>query len=138
MSGPGAGGVQTASAVLGDVVSILSGEAPVHETRGTLAMVTDVESAFYLHLEVADRPGVLAQIASVLGEHEVSVKSVNQRGVGNDARLVMVMHQCPESSFRSAGTQLTCAPPTNGRTGVSREWRCNTSSIVASYGEPMP
>jgi len=106
MSGPGAGGVQTASAVLGDVVSILAGEAPVHETREKLAMVSDGESAVYLHLEVADRPGVLAQIATVLGEHEVSVRSVVQRGMGNDARLVMVLHECLESRFRSAVKEI--------------------------------
>ena len=102
MSGPGAGGVQTASAVLGDVVSILSGDAPVHETRERLPIVTDVASSFYLHLAVADRPGVLAQIAQVLGDKDVSVKSVVQRGVGEDARLVMVIHECLESRFANA------------------------------------
>src|SRR4051812_15621671 len=106
MSGPGAGGVQTASAVLGDVVSILSGEAPVHETRQRLDVVTDVSSSFYLHLEVADRPGVLAAIAQVLGDNEVSVKSVVQRGIGDDARLVMVIHGCLESRFATAVEQI--------------------------------
>ncbi len=102
MSGPGAGGVQTASAVLGDLVSILNGDAPVHETREQLPIVADVASSFYLHLEVADRPGVLAQIAQVLGDKEVSVKSVVQQGVGEDARLVMVVHECLESRFAEA------------------------------------
>jgi homoserine dehydrogenase len=102
MSGPGAGGVQTASAVLGDVVSILSGDSPVHDTRVELPIVTDVASSFYLHLEVADRPGVLAQIATVLGDKEVSVKSVVQRGAGDDASLVMVVHECLESLFAEA------------------------------------
>ncbi len=102
MSGPGAGGLQTASAVLGDVVSILAGEAPVHETRVELPIVSDVTSSFYLHLEVADRPGVLAQIATVLGDHEISVKSVVQRGSGEEARLVMVVHECLESRFAAA------------------------------------
>ena len=102
MSGPGAGGVQTASAVLGDVVSILAGEAPVHETREELPLVADVPSSFYLYLEVADRPGVLARIATVLGDHEVSVKSVVQRGEGDEARLVMVVHECLESRFAAA------------------------------------
>jgi homoserine dehydrogenase len=102
MSGPGAGGVQTASAVLGDVVSILAGEAPVHEAREQLPIVSDVTSSFYLHLEVADRPGVLARVAAVLGDHEVSVKSVVQRGIGADARLVMVIHECLESRFAAA------------------------------------
>jgi homoserine dehydrogenase len=102
MSGPGAGGVQTASAVLGDVVSILNGDAPVHEVRERLPIVTDVASSFYLYLAVADRPGVLAQIAQVLGDKEVSVKSVVQRGIGDDARLVMVVHECMESRFAEA------------------------------------
>ena len=102
MSGPGAGGIQTASAVLGDVVSILAGEAPVHETRVELPIVSDVSSSFYLYLEVADKPGVLARVATVLGDHEVSVKSVVQRGAGADARLVMVVHECLESRFAAA------------------------------------
>jgi homoserine dehydrogenase len=106
MSGPGAGGVQTASAVLGDVVSIVSGEAPVHEARADLAIVGDVSSSFYLHLEVADRPGVLAQVAEVLGRNGISVKSVVQRGLGEDARLVMVMHECPESAFAAAVAEI--------------------------------
>jgi homoserine dehydrogenase len=102
MSGPGAGGTETATAVLGDVVSILSGHAPVHETRRELPVITDVSSSFYLHLEVADRPGVLAQIAEVLGRNEISVQSVVQRGLGDDARLVMVLHEAPESRFYAA------------------------------------
>jgi homoserine dehydrogenase len=116
MSGPGAGGVQTASAVLGDVVSILNGDAPVHETRVKLPIVNDVSSSFYLHLAVADRPGVLGQIAQVLGDKDVSVKSVVQRGVGEDARLVMVVHECLESRFAAAleaidGLDVLRAPP---------------------------
>jgi homoserine dehydrogenase len=102
LSGPGAGGIETASAVLGDVVSIIAGEAPVHQPRERLPIVREASSAFYLHLEVADRPGVLAQIADVLGRNEVSVKSVVQRGLGDDARLVMVMHECPEGRFYRA------------------------------------
>jgi homoserine dehydrogenase len=102
MSGPGAGGIQTASAVLGDVVSILNGDAPVHETRQRLPIVADVTSSFYLHLAVADRPGVLAQVAQVLGDKDVSVKSVVQRGAGDETRLVMVIHECLESRFFAA------------------------------------
>jgi len=106
MSGPGAGGVETASAVLGDLVSILAGDAPVHEARERLPLVADVTSSFYLHLEVADEPGVLARIAQVLGENEISVKSVVQRGIGDDARLVMVVHECLESRFAAAVAEI--------------------------------
>jgi homoserine dehydrogenase len=84
MSGPGAGGPETAAAVLGDVVSVI------------------VEMAFYLHLEVDDRPGVLARIAEVLGDHEVSVRSVVQRGLGGEAQLIMVMHPVSEKRFAAA------------------------------------
>jgi homoserine dehydrogenase len=74
----------------------------VHEPRERLPLVADVTSSFYLHLEVADEPGVLAKIAQILGEKEISVKSVVQRGIGDDARLVMVVHECLESRFAAA------------------------------------
>jgi homoserine dehydrogenase len=106
MSGPGAGGLQTASAVLGDVVSILAGDAPVEVPREQLEVLTDVTSSFYLHLEVADRPGVLARIARVLGDNGISVKSFVQRGIGDDARLVMVVHECLESQFAAAVEEI--------------------------------
>jgi len=105
MSGPGAGGPQTASAVLGDVVSAMippaSGVGGVDITA-ELTLVDDVQSAFYLHMEVADRPGVLAQIAEILGMQGASIKSVVQRGLGDNARLVMVLHPLLESRFYAA------------------------------------
>ena len=106
MSGPGAGGLATATAVLGDVVSILAGDAPVHETRRDLPVVSDVASSFYLHLEVADRPGVLAAVADVLGQAGVSVKSMVQRGTAEQARLVMILHETPERAFYGALSEL--------------------------------
>ena len=45
---------------------------------------------------------MLARVATVLGDHDVSVKSVVQRGIGEDARLVMVVHECLESRFAAA------------------------------------
>ncbi|HSC04214.1 MAG TPA: homoserine dehydrogenase [Solirubrobacteraceae bacterium] len=102
MSGPGAGGPQTASAVLGDVISAMIPPASTPPTSQVLEIVGDVVSAFYLHLEVADQPGVLATVAQVLAEKEVSVKSVVQRGLGDQARLVMVVHPVLESRFSAA------------------------------------
>src|SRR5204863_3395667 len=81
LSGPGAGGRQTASAVLGDVVSVMTGGARPPAPPLQLDLVEDVPSAYYLHLDVADRPGVLAGVTGVLGEEEVSIKSVVQRGM---------------------------------------------------------
>jgi homoserine dehydrogenase len=106
MSGPGAGGPQTATAVLGDVISAMIPPASTPATVNVLKIVADVESAFYLHLEVADEPGVLAQVAHVLAEEDVSVKSVVQRGLGDQARLVMVVHPVLESRFAAATDRI--------------------------------
>jgi homoserine dehydrogenase len=109
LSGPGAGGPQTASAVLGDVVSVMSSQGmdldPIEELR--FIPERAVESAFYLHLEVADQPGVLAQVAGILGNQEVSVKSVVQKGIGDNARLVMVMHRVAEGRFAEAVREIS-------------------------------
>jgi homoserine dehydrogenase len=102
LSGPGAGGIQTASAVLGDVVSAMIPPPSLVPPAEDVPLVTDTEFSFYLHLEVADRPGVLAQVAEILGMQDVSVKSVVQKGLGEEARLVMVMHPVLESKFRAA------------------------------------
>jgi homoserine dehydrogenase len=104
LSGPGAGGLQTASAVLGDLVSVMSSPGQELEAIEDLAIVPGerVESAFYLHLEVEDRPGVLAEVAKILGDNEVSVKSVVQKGLGDNATLVMVMHPVAEGRFNEA------------------------------------
>jgi homoserine dehydrogenase len=102
MSGPGAGGPQTASAVLGDVISAMIPPASTPAAIQRLPIVEDVVSAFYLHLEVADESGVLAQVAQLLALQDVSVKSVVQKGLRDQARLVMVVHPVLESRFFAA------------------------------------
>jgi homoserine dehydrogenase len=106
LSGPGAGGPQTASAVLGDVVSAMIPPASTPEPVERLPIVEDVESAFYLHLEVDDEPGVLARVADALGTQGVSVKSVVQKGLGDQARLVMVVHRVAERQFLAAVEEI--------------------------------
>ncbi|MGA2009748.1 MAG: homoserine dehydrogenase [Solirubrobacteraceae bacterium] len=106
MSGPGAGGPQTATAVLGDVISAMIPPASTPPATESLEIVSDVASAFYLYLEVADEPGVLAQVAAVLAQHGVSVKSVVQKGLRDEARLVMVVHPVLESRFFGAVAQI--------------------------------
>jgi homoserine dehydrogenase len=102
LSGPGAGGPQTASAVLGDVISAMIPPAMTPETTNSLPVVGDVKSAFYLAMEVDDEPGVLAQVAEVLGMQGASIKSVVQKGLGAHARLVMVLHPLLESRLYAA------------------------------------
>ncbi len=114
--GPGAGGTETASAVVSDVLSIL-GSRPGSFLGGALAdagrpMAGDdaLESAFYLRLEVADEPGVLARVSSVLGESGVSILTVLQRGEGDSARLVMILHRSPEGQVAEAIGRLAEMP----------------------------
>jgi homoserine dehydrogenase len=97
--GQGAGGQPTATAVLGDVLDAarnrVSGR---HDTPfsvdTTLHSVSagDLTSAFYISLDVADQPGVLAAVAGVFGEHEVSIQSMEQSGFGDEARLSFLTH----------------------------------------------
>src|SRR6478609_7363506 len=107
--GRGAGGMPTASAVLGDLVDAAKNvvEGRKGATIGTLALrpiraIENVESQFYLQMEVADRPGVLAAIATEFGRRGVSIRSMNQRGIGEDARLIFVTHKAREADLRDA------------------------------------
>ncbi len=102
LMGPGAGGIPTASAVLGDVISVLHGADEPRHAWQQLPISTDVESGFYLHLEVDDQPGVLAQVAQVLGLQNVSIRSVAQNGIGDGARLVIITHRAPEAAMQAA------------------------------------
>src|SRR6202046_829194 len=106
MSGPGAGGPQTASAVLGDVISARIRPASLPAAAESLSIVADVDSPFCLYLLVEDVPGVLASVATVLGRHGVSVKSVVQKGLGGEARRVMAGHRVLESQFYAAMDEI--------------------------------
>ena len=106
VSGPGAGGPQTAAAVLGDLISVVTGPAQAGPAESSIPVLGDVESSFYLHLEVEDLPGVLAEVARLLSSAGVSVRSVVQKGMGDEARLVMVVHRCPEEDFLAAVEEI--------------------------------
>jgi homoserine dehydrogenase len=96
--GRGAGGVPTASAVLGDVVDaarhVRSGVAGPALPRSAARFhpADDLRSAWYLNIDVVDRPGVLAAVATVFGDHGVSIRSMEQLGMGDEARLVFLTH----------------------------------------------
>ncbi|CAB4855555.1 MAG: homoserine dehydrogenase [Actinobacteria bacterium] len=111
--GRGAGGFPTASAVLGDVIdaakNLASGGrgATIGKlVRREMLPMEGVVSQYYLELEAADRPGVLAVVADVFGRHEVSIESMQQRGIGEDARLIFVTHAARESDLRSTVAEL--------------------------------
>ncbi|MCB1283249.1 MAG: homoserine dehydrogenase [Microthrixaceae bacterium] len=111
--GRGAGGAPTASAVLGDVIDAAQNlSQSTHGSLGTLSQcrvrsIDELSSAFYLNLEVSDEPGVLAAVAGIFGEHDVSIRSMEQEGLGAQARLVFITHEASESSVRSTLKALT-------------------------------
>ncbi len=96
--GRGAGGLPTASAVLGDVVDAahhLQAGAPARTPMRSSAHMhpaDDLRCAWYLNIDVVDRPGVLAAVATVFGQHGVSIRSMEQLGMGDEARLVFLTH----------------------------------------------
>ena len=111
--GRGAGGLPTASAVLGDAI-----DASLNLSRGAsasigqlgkcqLRSIDDLASAFYLNLEVADEPGVLALVAGVFGRHGVSIRSMEQESLDVDARLVFITHSAREADLRSTLRELS-------------------------------
>ena len=111
--GRGAGGDPTATAVVGDLVSvarnIIAGARGVGCTcffERTIRPMSEMEGQYYILLRVADRPGVLAEIASVFGRNDVSIKSVWQEGTGAGAQLVFITHRAREGAFQQAVSEL--------------------------------
>jgi homoserine dehydrogenase len=105
--GRGAGGFPTASAVLGDLIdAALNRARGSHASVGALAKarirpIDEVESAYYLNLDVLDRPGVLAAVAGIFGDHGVSIRSMEQEGLGDEARLVFITHVAREAHVQA-------------------------------------
>lgn len=69
-----------------------------------------MEGQYYILTSVEDRPGVLAEIAGVFGRNQVSLKSMWQEGLGDEARLVFVTHRAREGAFQEAAAQIRALP----------------------------
>ncbi|HET9091946.1 MAG TPA: homoserine dehydrogenase [Acidimicrobiales bacterium] len=110
--GRGAGGRPTASAVLGDVLEAahhLSEKTTARSARRRrvrLRPIAELSTQYYLSLDVVDRPGVLAAVASVFGEHHVSIRSMEQVGLGSEARLVFITHTAREADLQATIAEL--------------------------------
>ena len=111
--GAGAGGQPTASAVLGDTVAIarnmLAGlRGPDSSTYAALPLVPigDAITRYYVQLDVADRPGVLAPVADAFAQNGVSIKDVRQEGRGDDANLVIMTHSAREAALAKTVSTL--------------------------------
>ena len=97
--GRGAGGAPTASAILGDVVAVArnlrsGGHGPRESTYADLEIrgIDQARTRYYVNLDVADRPGVLATVARAFSDNGVSIQVVRQEGHGDDAGLIVRTH----------------------------------------------
>jgi len=106
--GQGAGGGPTGTSVVGDVIdvahNILSGGRGPGCTCYTEKKVRPIErmySQYYILLNVADEPGVLANVARAFGDNNVSISSVWQEGIGEEAQLVLITHRALEQDLQS-------------------------------------
>lgn len=111
--GQGAGGAPTASAVLGDLVmaarnKFYGGRGPLESKYAKLkvAPMGDILTRYYVSMQVADKPGVLATVAAEFSKRDVSISTVRQQGSGDGARLVVVTHLAADSALSDTVASL--------------------------------
>jgi homoserine dehydrogenase len=111
--GAGAGGAPTASAVLGDLVAVarnrLAGtRGPDATTYAGLPVLPmgEMRTCYHVALDVADKSGVLAQVAEAYARHDVSIRAVRQEGRGEAAQLVIVTHQARDAALAATVSDL--------------------------------
>ncbi len=124
--GQGAGGLPTASAVVGDLIdatrNLLAGTTAPTPERLPARLQPDAElvTRYYVSLDVADRPGVLAAVTTVFGDHNVSIRSMEQEGLGNEARLLLTTHVAREGDVRATLARLDALESVRRIGGVIR------------------
>ncbi len=124
--GPGAGSLPTASAVIGDIISVVN-TVPGSFVRNCMCYRelpffpdADMVSRFYVRLRVADKSGVLARISALFGEEDVSIQSMVQEGRGDEAELVLVFHPVREEQFFAALGRIRALSDVMGDPSVIR------------------
>ncbi|GAA1900261.1 homoserine dehydrogenase [Streptomyces sodiiphilus] len=125
--GPGAGGAPTASAVLGDLVAAcrnkLAGARGPGESAYTQLPVSpmgEVVTRYHISLDVADKPGVLAQCAMVFADHGVSIDTVRQTGKDGEASLVVVTHRAQDAALSATVESLRTLDTVRGVASIMR------------------
>ncbi|GAA0322477.1 homoserine dehydrogenase [Kineococcus aurantiacus] len=126
--GPGAGGRPTASAVMGDVVAVarhkvVGGRGPGESAYAQLAVqpMAETVTRYHVRLDVADRPGVLAQVAGVFAAHGVSIEAVQQRqDDAGRAVLVVVTHSATDAALSTTVDELEQLDIVDSVAGVLR------------------
>ena len=111
--GRGAGGAPTASAVLGDLVTVARNRLSGARTSGANAYAClpivpmgEVLTRYHVRLGVADRAGVLTRVAGVFARHDVSIAAVRQVGRGDEANLVIITHTAPDGALAATVAEL--------------------------------
>jgi homoserine dehydrogenase len=124
--GLGAGGRPTASAVLGDLIDATrnrlagtTGPAP-ERLPASLRSMAEARSPFYITLDVEDRPGVLGTVAAMFGDHGVSIRSMEQEGLGHGARIIFLTHAAREGDVQATLDDLATLPVVRSIGGVLR------------------
>ncbi|GHH61758.1 homoserine dehydrogenase [Kitasatospora indigofera] len=125
--GPGAGGAPTASAVLGDLVAVCrnkvagsTGPGDSVYTRLPAKPMDEVVTRYHVSLDVDDRAGVLAQVASTFAEHGVSIDTVRQQGRDGDASLVVVTHRATDAALSATVDKLRALDSVRGVASIMR------------------
>jgi homoserine dehydrogenase len=125
--GPGAGGDPTATAVVGDLVTAARNRSVGGRSMGCTCVLDrrirsmdDTRGQYYLNLHVADRPGVLAEIAGDFGHNGVSIERVWQEGSGDEATLVFITHRAQEGALQKTLQELRESPAVRAVASVLR------------------
>jgi homoserine dehydrogenase len=125
--GPGAGGTPTASAVLGDLVAVCrnrvnGGRAPSVSAYADLRVgpMGEARTRYHISLDVDDKAGVLAQVAQIFAQQDVSIQTVRQQGRGDDARLVVSTHAATDAALGATVEQLRAMPTVRAVASVMR------------------
>jgi homoserine dehydrogenase len=133
--GQGAGGDPTASAILGDVVAVarhkvVGGRGPGESTYQDLPILSmgQAMTRYHIRLDVADKPGVLAQVALAFADHDVSIETVRQQPLSPDpqspdegrASLVVVTHSASDAALSATVDALAALSTVRGVTSVMR------------------
>jgi homoserine dehydrogenase len=125
--GPGAGGAPTASAVLGDVVTVsrnrlssVTGAGESAYAQCEISPMGDTLTRYHVGIDVDDRPGVLAAVAELFADHGVSIQTVRQEGRDDDAQLVVVTHMARDADLAATVDGLRSMAIVRGVTSVMR------------------
>jgi len=125
--GRGAGGAPTASAILGDVVAVARhialnsvGQRETDYADRDIAPIESTKTKFLIRLEVADKAGVLAAIATTFASHGVSIQTVNQSGRNSDAEVTIVTHLATEGELKATVASLKAMDIVNNISSVIR------------------